>query len=161
MNCPKKLPAIRIVRLNPFRAISSGPDAFDRVMGDFNAWQEAHPQLIRQTLLGESDFLTGEDGKAEWLWAAADGVTAEDVKPYRLVDFEGGLYACVTGIDNDSGSSALAHEAVRQWLQGSGFESDDRPGHRTLYHMLNPEDALCQAPGCHQGEFFFPVRIKA
>ena len=155
------LPLIRIVRLSPFRAITSGPDTQERVFGAFNTWQEAHLPLIRPMLCGAPDFLMEHDGLAEWLWAAADGVTDQDVLPYRLVDFPGGLYACITMIDGNDESGSLAYRTVLDWLAQSRFEPDEGPDRRTLYHMLHPEPALEAALGYHQCELFVPVRIRA
>lgn len=156
----KKPPEVRVVRLAPFRAMTSGLDAFDRVIGDFNAWQEAHMHLVRPMLYGAPDFLFGEDGKAEWLWAVKDGVTETDVQPYRLTDFEGGLYACATTVDGDDDLTGRIHAGILKWIDNSGFELDERPGHRTMYHMLNPDEELRAALGYDQTEIFVPIRLK-
>ena len=153
-------PGIRIVTLAPFRAVSSGLDSFERVMGEFNAWQEAHMELIRPMLYGAPDFLGGEDEKAEWLWAVRDGVTAADAAPYRLREVEGGLYAVVTTVDGDEAMTGRALAEVAAWLESSGFESDDRPGHRTMYHMLNPTQEIRGALGFDQTEIFVPIRVR-
>ena len=41
-----KRPEVHVVQINPFRAVTSGTDTFERVMGEFNAWQEAHNRRI-------------------------------------------------------------------------------------------------------------------
>lgn len=154
------VPEIRIVRIAPFRAVTSGLDSFERVMGDFNAWQEAHPALIRPMLCGAPDFLWGEDGMAEWIWAVRDGVTDADAAPYALRDFEGGLYAVATAVDGDDESTGSVLAAMQAWIAGSGFESDERPGRRVMYHMLSPEEEIRAALGYDQTEIFVPLRIR-
>ncbi|MBQ2953527.1 MAG: hypothetical protein IJE07_08205 [Clostridia bacterium] len=151
---------VRVVRIAPFRAVTSGPDTPERVFGDFNAWQEAHMHLIRPMLCGAPDFLCGEDGKLEWLWAVKEGVTAADVQPYQLVEHPGGLYACAVTVDGDDALMARAHAGILQWIGGSGFEPDERPGRATMVHMLTPEGALRAALGYDQAEIFVPVRVK-
>lgn len=89
----KKAPEVRIIQINPFRALTSGLDAFENLMGTFQEWQEEHNHLVRKTMYGASDFLWfEEDMKAVWIWAVEDWVTQEDTKPYELIEFEGGLY---------------------------------------------------------------------
>lgn len=58
-----KRPQVRVVQVNPFRAVSSGPDTFMRVMGEFNAWQESHHHLVRKMIYGAPDFLWGGGGR--------------------------------------------------------------------------------------------------
>ena len=48
----KKAPEVRVVQIHPFRAVSSGTDSFEHVMGAFNEWQEAHNHLIREMIYG-------------------------------------------------------------------------------------------------------------
>jgi hypothetical protein len=36
--------------------------------------------------------------RANWIWAVEDWVTEEDVKPYELITFEGGLYAAAMSV---------------------------------------------------------------
>lgn len=155
-----QLPLVRVVTLSPFRALTSGLDSFDRVMGDFNAWQEAHAELVRPLLYGAPDFLYGEDGRAEWLWAVRDTVTAGDVAPYALREVEGGLYAVVTTVDGDDEMTARALAAVQEWLGHTGFESDERPGRRVMFHMLNPTEEIRGALGYDQAEIFVPIRVR-
>ena len=77
-----KIPPVRVLRINPFRAVTSGPDSFENVMGTFNTWQEGHNHLVRRMMYGAPDFLWGEpDGRAVWIWAVEDGVTPADTAP--------------------------------------------------------------------------------
>lgn len=36
----KKIPEVRVIQINPFRAFSSGMDTYENVMGTFQKWQE-------------------------------------------------------------------------------------------------------------------------
>lgn len=160
MNDAKQgIPEVRIVELALFRAVTSGLDSFDRVMGDFNTWQEGHGDIIRPMLYGAPDFLYGEDGKAEWLWAVRDGVTQADVAPYYLREFAGGLYAVATTVDGDEDITQRVLARIRDWIEHSGFEADERPGRRIMYHMLHPTEEIRAALGYDQTEIFVPVRI--
>ncbi len=156
-----KKPQVRIVQIHPFRAVSSGADSFDRLMGEFNAWQEAHNHLIRRMLYGAPDFLWGEaDGRAVWIWAVEDWVQPEDTAPYELITFEGGLYAAAMSIDGDGESYQSVYQSICHWVETSGFALDERPGHCTMCHMLNPSEELQQALGYDQMDIYVPIRIK-
>lgn len=158
----KKVPVLKVVEIPKFRAVSSGYRDFEEIFGPggFNEWQEAHMHLIRDLLYASPDFLTGEDGKMLWLWAIRDGVTPEDTAPYDIIDFEGGLYAVGTSIDEDGESSELVRERILKWIGQSGFESDSRPGHREMGHMVTPTELLKKGLGYHQMDIYWPIRVK-
>lgn len=156
-----KRPEVRVVQINPFRAVTSGADSFERVMGDFNAWQEAHNHLIRKMIYGSPDFLWGEeDGRAQWIWAVEDWVQPEDAAPYRLITFEGGLYAAAMSIDGDGESYQSVLQSIGRWVEKRGFVLDSRSGRKTMCHMLNPSEELRQALGYDQMDIYVPVEIR-
>jgi len=158
----RKVPPVRVVRIRPFRAVTSGPDSFENVMGPFQTWQEAHAHLIREMMYGSPDFLWGEeDGKAVWIWAVEDWVTAEHTAPYDLITFEGGLYAAAMSIDGDRESYQTVCKRIREWIDSSGFEPDERPGHRTMCHMLDPEEDIRRALGYDQMDIYVPIKLKS
>lgn len=157
----KKAPEVRIIQINPFKAFSSGLDTIDNVMGTFQQWQEEHNHLVKKLLYGAPDFLWFEEEmKAVWIWAVEDWVSESDVKPYELIEFEGGLYAAAMSIDGDDDINGRVYEGIIKWLETSGFELDERPGHRTLCHMVNPTDEIKAALGYHQLDIYVPIKVR-
>lgn len=156
----KKAPEVRIIQINPFKAFSSGADSIENVMGPFQEWQEAHNHLVKKMMYGSPDFLWFEEDKATWIWAVEDGVTAEDVAPYELIEFEGGLYAEAMSIDGDDDMGNRVHAGILKWLEDSGFELDERPGHRVMGHMLNPTEEIKGALGYDQMDLYVPIKIR-
>jgi len=157
----KKAPEVRIVQINSFRAFSSGLDTIENVMGPFQQWQEENNHLIKKLIYGAPDFLWFEkDMRANWIWAVEDWVTEEDVKPYELITFEGGLYAAAMSVDGDDDISGRVYEGIKKWVETSGFELDERPGRRTLCHMLNPSDEIRAALGYNQLDIYVPIKIR-
>ena len=157
----KKAPEVRIVQINPFKAFSSGADTVENVMGAFQQWQEAHNHLVRKMIYGAPDFLWfEEDMKAVWIWAVEDWVTKEDTAPYELIEFEGGLYAAAMSVDGDDDMGGRIYSGILKWLEDSGFELDERPGHRTMGHMLNPTDGIRKALGYDQMDIYVPIKIR-
>lgn len=157
----KKIPEVRIIQINPFKAFSSGVDTIENVMGTFQQWQEEHNHFVRKMLYGAPDFLWFEgDGKAVWIWAVEDWVTEEDTIPYELIEFEGGLYAAAMSVDGDDDINGRVCSGILKWLEDSGFEPDERPGHRTMCHMVNPTEEIKNALGYHQMDIYVPIKIR-
>ncbi len=138
----KRAPDVRIIQINPFKAFSSGLDTIDNVVGTFQQWQEEHNHLVKKLIYGAPDFLWfEEDMRAVWIWAVEDWVTEADVEPYEIIEFKGGLYAAAMSVDGDDDINGRVYEGIKKWLETSGFELDERPGHQTLpFGKSNPRD---------------------
>lgn len=157
----KKAPEVKIIQINPFKAFSSGLDTIDNVMGTFQQWQEEHNHLVKKIIYGAPDFLWfEEDMRAVWIWAVEDWVTEADVKPYEIIEFKGGLYASAISVDGDDDINGRVYEGIKKWLETSGFELDEQPGHRTLCHMVNPTDEIKAALGYHQLDIYVPIKVR-
>ena len=112
-------------------------------------------------MYGSPEFLWIEDGRGEWIWAVEDWVTEDDVAPQKLIEFEGGLYAAAVSIDGDDESGEDVYNKIKQWIDTSGFELDERPDRRTLCNMPNPTDEIRNALGYHQLDIYVPIKIRA
>lgn len=157
----KKAPEVRIIQINPFRAFSSGVDTIENVLGAFQQWQEEHDHFVRKMMYGAPDFLWfEEDMRAVWIWAVEEWVTKEDVEPYELIEFEGGLYAAAMSVDGDDDMGGRVYSGILKWLENSGFEFDERQGHRTMGHMVNPTDEIKNALGYDQMDIYVPIKIR-
>lgn len=157
----KKVPEVRIIQINPFRAFSSGVDTIENVLGAFQQWQEEHNHFVRKMMYGAPDFLWfEEDMRAVWIWAVEEGVTKEDVVPYELIRFEGGLYAAAMSVDGDDDMGGRVYLGILKWLENSGFELDERQGRRTMGHMVNPTDEIRNALGYDQMDIYVPIKIR-
>ncbi len=157
----KRAPEVRIIQINSFKAFSSGLDTIDNIMGTFQQWQEEHNHLVKKLMYGAPDFLWfEEDMRAVWIWAVEDWVTEADVVPYEIIEFEGGLYAAAISVDGDDDINGRVYDGIKNWLETSGFELDERPGHRTLCHMLNPTDEIKAALGYHQLDIYVPIKVR-
>ena len=157
----KRAPEVRIIQINPFKAFSSGLDTIDNVMGTFQQWQEEHNHLVKKLMYGAPDFLWfEEDMRAVWIWAVEDWVMEADVEPYEIIEFKGGLYAAAMSVDGDDDINGRVYEGIKKWLETSGFELDERPGHRTLCHMVNPTGEIKAALGYHQLDIYVPIKVR-
>ena len=158
----KKEPEVRIIEIPKFRAVTSGYKSFEDIFSEngFGKWQEEHQHFIRDLLYASPDFMWGEDGKTVWDWAIYDWVTEEDTAPYSIREVEGGLYAAAISVDGDDNINGRVYQGIKNWLETSGFELDERPGHRTLCHMPNPTDEIKKGLGYHQLDVFVPIKLR-
>ncbi len=159
----KKAPEVHVVRLPEFKAISSGYDTFGNIFGEggFDKWMQTHHHLEKKIIFDCADFMWHEDGKTIWIWAIQDGVTETDTAPYEIIEFEGGLYATAVSVDGDDDINGRVYSGIKAWVEASGFELDERPGHQTLCNMIYPLDEIKKGLGYHQLEIYVPIKRRA
>lgn len=155
----RKVPDIMIVRIPPFRAVTSGLVTFEELFGgDFGPWQEAHNHLFKSVLFDAPDFLCGRDGKAEWFWAVRDDVTEADTAPWKIVECPGGLYAVAVSIDGDGESHDHVRRKTEKWLENPNFVLDEE--RELMGHMIYVDDEVKEGLGYDQMNLYAPVRLK-
>ena len=157
-----RTPEVHVVKIPNFRAISSGYDTFESIFSEngFDKWMQAHYHLEKKIIFGCADFMWHENGKTIWIWAIADGVTEADTAPYEIINFEGGIYAAAVSIDGDDDIGGRVYNGIKKWIDTSGFESDERPGHQTLCNMIYPHDDVKKGLGYHQLEIYVPIKLR-
>lgn len=158
----KKAPEVRIVQLPKCKMATSGtPDTTFTAVWDFSKWWEDYDKKRRGVHYAPLDFLFGEDGGLVWWIMVEDDATKEDCGGYDIVDFEGGLYAVHTSVDEDMESQNIVNQKIMKWLETTGFELDERHGNRTyMGHMVNPSNEIKQGLGYHQYEILVPIKLK-
>lgn len=155
----RKVPDIMIVRIPPFRAVTSGLVTFEELFGgDFGPWQEAHNHLFKPVLFDAPDFLCGRDGKAEWFWAVRDDVTEADTAPWKIMECPGGLYAVAVSIDGDGESNEHVRRKTEKWLENTNFVLDEE--RELMGHMIYVDDEIKEGLGYDQMNLYAPVRLK-
>lgn len=162
-----KLQNMRLVEIPPFRAVSSGAkplsEIFDGENG-FQAWVNTHASLLREKLYEPLDFLWHEDGdinRSVWALAVKEQVTAQDVAPYALLDFPGGMFLVATGDESDPADLEETVSGMYGWIRRSTvFEYGDFPP-SGMCNMPNPDGALDKALGIAQQQIFLPVKLRA
>lgn len=154
-----KVPDIMIVRIPTFRTVTSGLMTFEELFGGgFGEWQESHNHLFKPVIFDCPDFLTGKDGKAEWFWGVKDEVTEEDVKPYKITEFPGGLYAVAVSVDGDGESHNKVRAKTEKWLENTNFVIDNN--RRFAGHMIYVDDEIKEGLGYHQLNLYAPIKLR-
>ncbi len=140
---------IRLIHFPVCRMVTSGTGFF----GD-EKFTRFKKLLARES--GDSpypqDFLTGNEHGWEWLFLYRDGM---DTLGMDVVDFPGGLYAVVCGIDAQSNAEEMA--AVAAFMEQHGLVRDDsRPDLGNIVGNAETKAVL----GYEQMDYYTPVKKK-
>jgi DNA-binding transcriptional MerR regulator/DNA gyrase inhibitor GyrI len=156
----KKAPEVRVVEIPKCRMATSGFDTFDKTLNKFCDWWDEYGKKRKGAYYAPSDFMWHENGQAVWWVMVEDWAISEDCGGYDIIDFEGGLYAAAISIDGDDDINGRVYQGIKNWIEISGFESDERPGHQTLCHMPNPTEEIKKGLGYHQLDIFVPIKLR-
>ena len=156
----RKVPDIMIVKIPPFRAVTSGRVSFEELFGGgFMPWQESHNDLFKPVLFDAADFLCGTGDRAEWFWAVKNHVTQADTAPWKIVQCPGGLYAAAVSIDGDGESHDHVRRKTEKWLEDTNFVIDD--SRELMGHMVYVDEEIKEGLGYDQMVLYAPVKRKA
>lgn len=164
-----KLQNMRGIEIPPFRAVSSGACTFSELFGEngFSAWLAAHPALLQRHPYEPSDFLWHEGPKETWghgqnvlIAALRDGVTAQDIAPYDIFDFPGGLFLVAAADENDPADLEETVSTMMRWIETSPvFTYGDFPA-SGMCNMPNPDGAFDGALGIAQQQIYLPLKKR-
>lgn len=164
----KKIPDIMVVRVPRFRAVTVGEQSWEDMFKNggymYQLWQHVH--LYKNVIFDCFDFLLFKNDKAEWICAVKDNVADADISPFKLIDFQGGLYAMAVSIDEDKDSLQKVEDKVGRWIESTNFEFDK--GRDVMFNMpylyeegkdtayMDIEKGL----GYKQMQRYFPIKLK-
>lgn len=164
----KKIPDIMVVRIPDFRAVTCGEQPWGELFKEggymFQLWQNSH--LYEPVIFDCFDFLISKEDKAQWICAVKEGVTDQDVFPFQLCDFKGGIYAMAVSIDEDNESINKVEEKVLRWIENTNFEIDKN--RNVMFNMpYLYEDGrdpvykeIEKGLGYKQMQRYFPLKLK-
>ena len=159
----KKIPDVMIVRIPKFRAVTTGYGDWGMVFDSgIHKWHEENSHLLINIIFDCPDFLMGGGAKCrdgvQWIWAVKDGVTEADTAPFKIIEFEGGLYASAVCIDADDESMVKVHNKILEWVKGTNFVHDDK--RCFMGHMPYVHDDIKEGLGYHQLQRYVPIKLK-
>jgi hypothetical protein len=159
----KKPPQVCIIELPKCRMATSGPHAGDDMenLMKFPNWWDEYNKKCQFPLFNFShdSYMFDDNGMGTWWCVVEKWATSADCGGYEIFDFEGGLYAYTTGIDEDSINGPLMDE-IKEWLPTSNFELDECPGHRIMFSMVSPSEKIKKGLGYHQSGIYVPSKLK-
>ena len=142
--------SVRIMEFPACRMVASPVGMFgDGALEAFMTWMENQPRGIFHR-----DFLTWDAEKQgfRWLYLYEDGM--EIPQPLSVIDFQGGLYAVATDIDQQTDKAAMDAE-VEAFLAHNGLMRDpERPDLGNIITTPAARDIL----GYEQMDYYYPVK---
>ena len=142
--------SIRIYEMPPCKMVSSGKGMFGE--GNFPLFEEWFSSQKRS--LFPKDFLYGEEDGFVWLYLYEDGMTVPS--ELEIIDFQGGLYAVATDIDQRTDKDRMNAE-MEQFLGENGIERDtSRP---ELGNIITSPLAQ-KIMGYEQMDYYIPIKAK-
>jgi DNA-binding transcriptional MerR regulator len=155
----KKIPGVMIVRIPRFRAVISGYKDYNEVFELMSwAWKKEHRDFFKDVIFNCADFLKRKDGKFEYMLAVRDNISERETSPYKIEEFEGGLYALAVSIDGDDESINKVEDNIFKWLEGTRFEYDDRRD--VMGQMTYCDDEIKKGLGYEQLQRYVPIKVK-
>lgn len=164
----RKVPDIMVVNIPRFRAVTVGEQSWEDMFNYggymYQLWQ--HVPLYKNVIFDCFDFLLSKNDKAEWICAVKDGVTSEDVSPFKLIVFQGGLYAMAVSIDEDNESILKVEDKVRRWIESTNFDLDkDRSVMFNMPYLYEDGRDIANKDiekglGYKQMQRYFPIKLK-
>lgn len=162
----KKIPDVMVIRIPPFRAVTSGEQTFEDIFKEggymFQLWQ--HYPLYRPVIFDCLDFMLVNEDKATMVCAVKDSVREEDVSPLQLIDFPGGLYAMAVSIDEDDESIKKVQDKIFQWIESTNFEVDKNRSFMFNMPYLDEENIyqkdIEKGLGYRQMQRYVPIKLK-
>lgn len=121
-----------------------GEEKFDR----FEEWLSSQKRG-----LFPKDFLFGGEGGFTWLYMFEDGMNVP--LEFEIVDFNGGLYAVATDIDQKT-DTELMNTEVDKFLRENGFERDSL--RKELGNIITSHAAQ-EIMGYEQMDYYFPIKV--
>ncbi len=172
----KKVPDVRIVQLNPFKAVTTGLAPFDEIFGPGgkldNLFKYRH--LFMNSIFGNMQFFwvtcpnnfmycptcgVNCQMKGQFSFPVNDNVTPEDTAPLEIIDFEGGLYAVASSVDQDE-ILVKVSQGIDTWLETSGFERDDESGRMEMTSRLGINPEVKESLGYEQQNVYVPIKPR-
>lgn len=140
--------SIRIYEMPDCKMVSSGKGMFGEEK--FNRFEE---WLSRQKRgLFPKDFLFGGEDGFTWLYMLEDGMSVPS--EFEIIDFQGGLYAVATDIDQKTDLDFMNAE-VDKFLNENGLKRDrSRP---QLGNIITSPD-VNKIIGYDQMDYYFPIK---
>ena len=149
---------VRIVELPSCRMVTSGVKNGDNHKRFEKMWKKLDKK--RKDRFFPRDFMWYDErtGKMVWWYAIEELVTEEDTAGFKIIDFEGGVYATMIVPDFGYSEALRAYNSLNTWVaEHDNFELDERQGHKALWHVTKPDTR--KLLGYRQVEYFFAIRI--
>lgn len=142
--------SVRIYEMPDCKMVSSGIGMFGE--GKFNLFEEWLSSQKRG--LFPKDFLFWAGEGFIWLYMYEDGMNVPN--EFEIVDFQGGLYAVATDIDQKTDKGFMDAE-IDKFLSENGFERDIS---RSELGNIITSPLAKEIMGYEQMNYYIPIKAK-
>ena len=118
----------------------------------FNMFEEWFSSLKRSLFPKDFLYWTGEG--FVWLYMFEEGMSVPS--EFEIIDFEGGLYAVATDIDQKTDKELMNIE-IDKFLSENGFERDIS---RLELGNIITSPLAKEVMGYDQMDYYFPIQVK-
>lgn len=141
---------VKIYEMPNCKMVSSGVGMFgEEKFEAVNKWFSSQKRG-----LFPKDFLFWDGSGFHWLYMYEDGMNVP--KEFEIINFQGGLYAVTTGIDQQT-DIELMNSKVDEFLSQNGFERD--PSRSDLGNVITSPLAK-EIMGYEQMDYYTPIKAK-
>ena len=141
---------VRIYEMPYCKMVSSGSGMFgEQKLEKFSNWISSQKQS-----LFPRDFLFWDGSGFHWLYLYEEGMDVP--KEFEVIDFQDGLYAVATDIDQKTNTELMKKE-VDSFLQNNGFERDTS---RTELGNIITLPFTQKIMGYAQMDYYIPIKAK-
>ena len=151
---------IRVINFPKMKMVSSGSINGMKEFNDFDNWWSS---IDMKNYISPRDFIqfNKKMNYMEWLFAIPENFMNES--SYKIIDFEGGLYAVGTSKDSKDSSNEVRKE-IYEWVDKSecfaiSNEKNDASERYELSHVITPK-IFKEKMGYHLSDTFIPIVIK-
>ncbi|MDE6911163.1 MAG: AraC family transcriptional regulator [Lachnospiraceae bacterium] len=142
--------SVRIYEMPSCKMVSSGTGMFgDEHFNIFDEWLSSQKHS-----LFPRDFLYWSGEGFIWLYMYEDGMNVP--KEFEIIDFQGGLYAVATDIDQKTDKEFMNTE-IDKFLCKNGFERDMS---RSELGNIITSPLAKKIMGYEQTDYYFPIKAK-
>ena len=142
--------SVRIYEIPKCKMVSSGVGMFGE--GKFERFAEWFSSQKKSMF--PKDFLFWDVSGFHWLYMYEDGMNVPE--EFNIIDFEGGLYAVATDIDQKTDTELMKQE-VDNFLAQNGLERDNT--RQELGNVITSPMAQ-KILGYNQMDYYTPVKAK-
>lgn len=157
-------PDILIVEMPPCRMVTSGPLADEDALNHFDAmWMRLGSRIADK--INPRDFMyeDWEDHKLKeriWLFLLEDWITEADTEGYKIITFDGGLFAAAIADGWEFNEYDRVYKGIKKWLaQQEHLELDEGSGRHMLFHFAGPHSAQMKEWNYGKVRYFVPIKV--
>lgn len=155
-------PDVLIVEMPPCRMVTSGFLDDDNELDKFDEmWMRLGKRIADK--INPRDFMYHDDeqNKQVWLYMIEEWMTEADTEGFRIITFDGGLFAAALADSWEFGEYDRVFKGIKKWLaKQEHLELDTSPDRHMLYHFAGPHSDQMKEWNYGKVRYFVPIKLS-